>query len=112
MCVCFAKEPGGCFAKQPFTSRAGLIAPPAECDCVELCGGEREICTTFSNGRNGVERMLAWEFGDLAMPLTRRVTLNESLHLSGPQFPLLQKRIREEDWMNSKDSSSPVHLCL
>lgn len=87
--LCVAKEPGGCFAKQPFTGRAGLIAPPALCGCVELCGGEREICTTFSNGRNRVERML--EFGDLAMPLTRCVTLDESLHLSGPQFPLLQK---------------------
>lgn len=32
--------------------------------------------------------MLAWEFGDLAVPLAHRVTL--SLHLSGPQFPLLQ----------------------
>lgn len=35
--------------------------------------------------------MLAWEFGDLSVPLTHGVTLDESLHLSGPQFPLLHK---------------------
>lgn len=33
--------------------------------------------------------MFAWEFGDLAVPLTYRVTLDKSLDLSGPQFPRL-----------------------
>lgn len=40
--------------------------------------------------------MFAWEFGDLAVPLTYCVTLDKSLDLSGPQFPRLLRGQREE----------------
>lgn len=40
--------------------------------------------------------MFAWEFGDLAVPLTYCVTLDKPLDLSGPQFPHLLRAQREE----------------
>ena len=43
-----------------------------------------------------VERLFAWDFGDLAIPLTYCVALDKSLDLSGPQFPHLLRGQREE----------------
>ena len=54
--------------------------------------------------------MFAWEFGDLAVPLTYCVTLDKSLDLSGPQFPRLLRGQREGGWQSSKDHFNPIHL--